>query len=136
MAHPEPKNPEPASSSQNVFRVCITGGPCAGKTTVLQKIAETVEKQGIRAYIVPEAATLLNKCGAMINIEKLTQSQILCFQQQLMKMQIELEDSFSTYAAATGEKSVILCDRGIMDGKVYAGDLWQAILDTTGYSLV
>lgn len=52
-------------------------------------------------------------------------------------MQIELEDGFAIQAETSGKPSVILCDRGIMDGRVYSGEfLWQAIMDMTGYSLV
>ena len=63
---------ETSVSLEEVTRVCITGGPCAGKTTSLARIAERVQESGFRVFIVPEAATLLNKGGAMINMDKLS----------------------------------------------------------------
>ena len=66
------KNSQSTNSSQSVYRVCITGGPCAGKTTALESIASTLRDSGYHAVIVPEAATLLNKCGAMINMDNFT----------------------------------------------------------------
>jgi hypothetical protein len=50
---------ESAELGTNVVRVCITGGPCAGKTTSLSRIAERVQEFGWRVFTVPEAATLL-----------------------------------------------------------------------------
>ena len=40
--------------------------------------------------------------------------------------QISLEDSFTNYAVSTGQDSVILCDRGVMDGRAYVpADTWS-----------
>lgn len=47
----------------NVFKICVTGGPCAGKTTALSTINSYLSSRGFKVYIVPEAATLLMKSG-------------------------------------------------------------------------
>ena len=39
-----------------------------------------------------------------------------------------MEDLFYNMAERTGEKSVILCDRGAMDGKAYVDDQSQKLL--------
>ncbi len=40
-------------------------------------------------------------------------------------------------AASCGEESLILCDRGVMDGKAYISEsTWQALLDEVGLSVV
>ncbi len=35
-----------------------------------------------------------------------------------MKLQISLEDSFAQIAHNSGEKAVIICDRGVLDNQV------------------
>jgi len=50
-------------------------------------------------------------------------------------MQMNLEDNFSALAKNEGRPSVILCDRGLMDGSAYVSDeLWHAVLDEVGMS--
>lgn len=43
----------------------------------------------------------------------------LAFQQFVIRFQTQLEDHFCNYAASTGQPSVVLCDRGVMDGGAY-----------------
>ncbi len=50
----------------SLTRICITGGPCAGKTTAMATIQENLRQLGYDVFVVPEAATLLMKGGAMI----------------------------------------------------------------------
>lgn len=127
--------PEPIIDK--VTRICITGGPCAGKTTSLTRIQERCVEHGVRVFIVPEAATLLSKGGAMINMEKFTKTDQIRFQGNLMKLQMSLEDIFTDLAVNSGEKSLVLCDRGVMDGSAYIEpSLWQALLDEVGFSVV
>tara|TARA_B110000285_G_C14978331_1_gene540052 strand:- start:669 stop:941 length:273 start_codon:yes stop_codon:yes gene_type:complete len=58
-----------------IYRICLTGGPCSGKTTAIAQLEDLVEDKGVRVFTVPEAATLLMKSGAMIDNYKLTDSQ-------------------------------------------------------------
>ena len=53
-----------------IYRICFTGGPCSGKTTALAKLQNIYEKKGFRIFTVPEAATLLMRSGAMIEMNK------------------------------------------------------------------
>lgn len=55
----------------------------------------------------------------MINMKEFTYDMQVKFQIQLMKTQIALEDNFTELARNEGSKSVILCDRGLMDGSAY-----------------
>lgn len=50
----------------NVTRILLTGGPCAGKTTALAQISQDLTQLGYKVLVVPEAATLIMKGGAMI----------------------------------------------------------------------
>ena len=53
-------------SKHPINRICVTGGPCAGKTTSLAMLNTHLVKLGFRVLIVPEAATMLMKGGAFI----------------------------------------------------------------------
>lgn len=55
-----------------IVRICMTGGPCAGKTTALAKLNLVLTQLGFKVLLVPEAATLLMKGGAMIQTHKLS----------------------------------------------------------------
>ncbi len=58
-----------------LYRICLTGGPCAGKTTALAQLTSIIEKRGFAVYSVPEAATMLMKAGAMIDNKKMSEEQ-------------------------------------------------------------
>ena len=52
-------------------------------------------------------------------------------------MQMCLEDIFLESAIDSEQKTVILCDRGVMDGKAYTSQqCWQALLDETAWSTI
>ena len=50
----------------NIVRICLTGGPCAGKTTAIASIKQDLTQLGVKVLVVPEAATQLMKGGAFI----------------------------------------------------------------------
>lgn len=102
-----------------IYKICLTGGPCAGKTTALTHLQNVLTKFGFRVFCVPEAATLFSKGGAMIDMGDFTFDMQVKFQIQLMKTQINLEDTFEELARNEGKQSVLLCDRGLMDGSAY-----------------
>ena len=48
-----------------------------------------------------------------------------------------LEDMFLDTALQSGLNTVILCDRGVMDGMAYTkAETWQALLDETAWSTI
>ena len=48
---------------------------------------------------------------------------------------MNLEDRFMDLAKNENKHSVLLCDRGLMDGSAYVNDeMWQAIMDEVGMS--
>ena len=48
---------------------------------------------------------------------------------------MNLEDNFTNLAKNENKPSVILCDRGLMDGSAYVSDeLWQTVMDEIGMS--
>jgi hypothetical protein len=70
--------------------------------------------------VVPEAATLMMKGGAMIVSSNFTAAQGLRFQETLMSLQMALEECYLNLALISGQPNIcILIDRGLMDGSAY-----------------
>lgn len=49
-------------------KICVTGGPCAGKTTGIAYLAKKLRERGVNVFIVPEAATLIFTGGGQIDL--------------------------------------------------------------------
>ena len=102
---------------KSLTKIAITGGPCGGKTSGLAKISLGLSDKGYEVIVVPEAATLLKNAGIKIGESYLSSQE---FEFVLFKQQAFLEDLFEQYAEHLIEKDVIIvCDRGIVDGKAY-----------------
>lgn len=109
-----------------IYKFVLTGGPCAGKTTSLDRLSTYFRDRGFRVYVVPEASTLLQTGGAFFL--DLKESDILNFQWQILKLQMTMEDSFYSLAKDSGKPCVLLCDRGAMDGSAYVSpELWEEL---------
>lgn len=54
-----------------------------------------------------------------------------------MRTQMALEDIFIDLALNSEQKTVIICDRGVMDGSAYTDtNVWQALLDETAWNTI
>lgn len=102
--------------SVNIPMIVVTGGPCGGKSTFLARARQLLEKHGIHAIIVPEAATELITSG--ITPATLGNEQ---FQKRVLEYSLEKEDHYRELAVRlpTNMRKVILCDRGALDGRAY-----------------
>jgi hypothetical protein len=98
-------------------------------------VSERLRSRGFGVFIVPEAATLLFTGGATFT--GATTAQISVFQQSLLRTQMALEDNFFRIASASTKPSVLLCDRGAMDGKAYmASAEWNTMLHANNWDPV
>jgi thymidylate kinase len=91
------------------MKIVLTGGPCAGKTTIAEILVKTFSE---RLTIVPEAASLLFSGGFPRN------SGIpgaRCQQRAIYHVQRELEAISALQAPAAD----LICDRGSLDGAAY-----------------
>ncbi|KAL4474453.1 hypothetical protein ABPG72_007852 [Tetrahymena utriculariae] len=114
---------------RKIIKVCLTGGPCAGKTSGLAFLSEKLKDDNFDVYVVPEVATLISNGGGMINISGFSDDDIIQFQKSLMSVQISLEENFQRLAEISQNQSIILCDRGLIDGKAFMSDAgWQNLL--------
>ena len=101
---------------QKIYKFVLTGGPCSGKTTALERLQVFLSERGFRVFVAPEAATMLFINGASVNDFSRPES-AFAFQQFVINSQMTLEDSLHNYASSLSQDTVILCDRGVMDGR-------------------
>ena len=95
-------------------RIVITGGPCAGKTTLMGLLAAAFVGRGREVVLVNECATELlaqgitpDSCGS-----------VLGFQRHVFDLQLQKEDRL----AGMSSDAVVLLDRGLMDNAGYLPD--------------
>lgn len=74
------------NNHSRVRKICITGGPCAGKTTGLNFLAEKLKERGFAVYIVPEAATTLFMGGGMLDLDNYSAEDKMTFQMNLLNL--------------------------------------------------
>eukprot|EP00752_Nemacystus_decipiens_P016388 g14650.t1 len=115
-----------------VYKLVLTGGPCAGKTTALSRMGSFFRAKGFRVFTVPEAATSMFSNG--IGFQDLgSQEKRFAFQWGILSLQMTLEDGFERFARTCGQPSILLCDRGLMDGSVYMPpEEWASLVQANG----
>ncbi len=98
-------------------KIVLTGGPCAGKTTVLEVLRR--EFAG-KALVVPEVATMLLSGGFPLPGKDMEWSPKWqeVFQTAVLPVQIQLEAGYELVAAEKGAE-ILICDRGLLDGAAY-----------------
>ena len=102
--------------SDRIFTIALTGGPCAGKTTLLNRLRDMESIAGHTPLFVPEAATMLVHRGFVIGED------VVQFQTETLRLQLELEAKALQEAMALSKPCVIICDRGTLDGAGYCTD--------------
>jgi predicted ATPase len=98
--------------------IVLTGGPCAGKTTALQRFKKLLREMGFTPLVISETATIIiareqKKNIVLTNLER---------QRIIAKHQLSQEEKFLIKAeklVEQGKKPVIICDRGLIDNKAY-----------------
>ena len=117
----------------NIKRIVLTGGPCAGKTTALVRIIDHFSNLGFKVFCVPEVPTMYSQGGWSY----LTPNPKLYYEGELaiLQTQLALEDSFMRLAETCTKPTFVVCDRGTMDISAYiAPEMWQDITSKCGTS--
>ncbi|XP_065892001.1 TRPL translocation defect protein 14-like [Dysidea avara] len=118
-----------------VYKLVLTGGPCAGKTTAWKKLRALFEEQGWKVYAVPEKATIFFQCG--VKIGDLSKERSVQFQENMNDMHLQIEKTFFELAKGEGKNCLVLCDRGIMDLSVFMNeDWWEEYVSSRGLDLL
>lgn len=101
-----------------IKKIVLTGGPCAGKSTILGDIEDYLVKKGYYVITLNETATQLIKGNMPPCMDK---EIVLKFQDIVLKTQLQREEAALRYAEelVPNEKVIILCDRAVMDNRAY-----------------
>lgn len=117
----------------HVVRIALTGGPCAGKSSVLARLTATATSAGFDVYVGPEVATVLFNCGFQCPTDPSEPNydfKVYKFQKNLIKLGLQVERTMTSIAASTGRPSIIVFDRGLLDAKGYMPEeTWKRVLD-------
>lgn len=108
----------------HTVKVVLTGGPMAGKTSILNYLKHEL---GGSIMVIPEIATFFEK-----NILRDQRFFSPSFNRKISKLffsvQSEIEDMYQKLAEEN-LTSLILCDRGLLDGAAYYNQGEQKFLD-------
>lgn len=118
-----------------MYKVVLTGGPCAGKTTTVARLETFFQSLGWKVYTVPEAATILL---GRVKFPEMSHEQVLSFQRNILKTILQLESTFFELAEEDRDKNVlIVCDRGTMDPSAFCTEEeWALIMKQCGYDII
>lgn len=117
--------------TDDIKRIVLTGGPCAGKTTALVRVIEHFSSMGYKVFTIPEVPTMFTQAG----MDYLTKNQnfFLEGEKSTLELQLALEDKFMRMAKAYGKPAIIVCDRGAMDISAYVTpQMWERITQEVG----
>ncbi|MCR4920022.1 MAG: AAA family ATPase [Prevotella sp.] len=118
----------------DIKKIVLTGGPCAGKTTALVRVIEHFSSLGFKVFTIPEVPTLFTQAG----MNYLTKNRAFFYEGEkaTLYIQMALEDRFVRMAEqCTEQPCVIVCDRGAMDISAYMEpDMWEQITRSLGTS--
>ena len=120
--------------NNNIKKIVLTGGPCAGKTTALVKIIEHFSSRGYKVFTIPEVPTMFTQAG----MNYLTSNKQFFYEGEkaTLQTQIALEDQFSRMASTLDQPVLIVCDRGTMDISTYlTPEVWKKIIGEVGYTV-
>lgn len=114
-----------------VQTICLTGGPCGGKSTSRAYISEKLANRGFYPLAIPEAPTLLMLAGLTPVGNAFDTA---TFQESVIKTMHALETTFVAAAkAAKHPRAVVICDRGIPDCAAYMPkEMYVSILNKLG----
>lgn len=105
--------------------IVLTGGPCAGKTTLVDLVERSFSKKLVS---LPEAATLLYSGG----FPRFSPPEAMrAAQRAIFRVQHELE---AAYLAQHSERALVM-DRGTVDGAAYWPDGEDAFFQSFGTTL-
>lgn len=104
---------------KDIIKIVLTGGPCAGKSTVFDTLNDYLTEKGYYVITVSETATELIRSKILPNPSD--KEHTLMFQDILLHQQYTKELISEVYAKkmAKNQKEVILYDRSILDNRAY-----------------
>lgn len=119
---------------KSLYKIVLTGGPCAGKTTALARLEESLVEKGFHVFIVSESATELIKGGARPFGKNAID--MVAYQRLMLDYQLSKERIYENASFLNGSnKNVIIYDRGVLDNKAYINQsIFDKLLSELGVS--
>lgn len=96
------------------IKIVFTGGPCAGKTTLITMTKKYLEEKGYKVIYVSETATDLIEAGIDFNYV----NSLVNFQTIILKYQ-SFKENMSELIGKNSDNTIILYDRALLDNKAY-----------------
>lgn len=117
---------------KEIKEIVLTGGPCSGKTTGKNYLAEKLRDKGFRVFLVPEVASMVIT-GGVTDMQKLSKEdgpRHFEVEKMMLEMQMSLRRHFLGLAEIfVPEKTAVIYDRGPMDMKAYTkGNEFEAMM--------
>ena len=107
---------------KNITRIVLTGGPAAGKTTLISRILKEFKKEdGWKVITIPETATELISgfgLGPFEGCMSMLEFQYFVISDQIHKEQLALKGA----EMVQEENVLIIYDRALLDNKAYISD--------------
>lgn len=109
------------------INIAITGGPSSGKSTIIDSLVVELTELGYNVIVSPEMATIAINSGIKPAGVKALDG--ITFQKIILMRQLAFEETCKMAAEVLGDKTVILYDRGALDGYAYVSDSeWENVL--------
>lgn len=116
-----------------VKRIVLTGGPCAGKTTVLSKIESYLLERGYKVFIVSESASELISSGITPHHDGVG---MFNFQKLILLYQYHKEEIYNRALEYIKGDVVIIYDRALLDNRAYVSNSeFDLLLDELSFEL-
>lgn len=117
-------------STERIFSLVLTGGPCAGKSSAALRVREKGRERGWTVFFVTETATQLIEAG----VTKAVCASAETFQRCVFAMQLAREEQYLAMARAVPARRVLVVfDRGLLDGAAYVGkEAFEGLLEGAG----
>jgi len=120
------------TSDKKVWKLVLTGGPCAGKSTALATVKSFLQSRGFFVATVSESATFLHNNGVAFYPKEPLMFQIAVTSTQ-RDHEVRIMEFCKQMAQRENCNAIVLCDRGIQDGRSYCTlQEWQTVLETVG----
>jgi thymidylate kinase len=112
----------PITSDPKIYKILLTGGPMAGKSTGIHHLSQKFRAAGLKVFTIPEIATDTINNGFLF-YEHQTFDLKSRFNYRITKHQYDLEDYYNACAEilreSQGHSVLVIYDRGILDNWSY-----------------
>ena len=107
----------------NTFKIVLTGGPCAGKSKILETLIKYYSTEENKIFVVPETASEVLASG----IKFLEVDDSFNFQDIILDRQLNKEQTLyrGMEHIPLKENNLVFLDRGLIDNKAYLRSQYQ-----------